>query len=521
MLDDSEPGETVKQTVAAEMRVAYEVLGDRLPFSFMSELQVLLALDNSTILNPEYIALEASIFDPVVDRVAGSVLSQIYKCGGVVVTEWVVVSQRAWSCRVSTVEEDMMQDSAVPNADAIRVIAWVEFKTKPSQRGATDWRLLKRVMRDIERAEGGLPGLSLRRLVLYVNSQGVCSCLKEMMGSVQPDTFVRFEFKEESQKPVDVEQAMVLPQDSVNTCLVQRQVGRTRAHPAAQGGIVKRGAVGGAKNCVDAFFAIIIDKGMDVHAEGQLMTRILLNAACGWDSTQHPQPTLPDLRLSIQCATRRNVKILHLAGHGRRDCGFVWNANDAGTATMETDIQTPADIIGKASGQNGSIECAVLNACSTKQLGERLKEGGMSHIVCWTIPVHDEAARELCGNFNRALMEQNKEGLLHSGDYRRAFDAAVDAMRKQSVHEGMHYCPDESMGTVLGTEIPMLRQQGGDAQSSQFQLGPWQYEDVIQFLSKDGDSEPINHWQKRVQLYAPSDAASERERTGTTKPTII
>jgi len=521
MVDDSESSETVKETFAAEMRVVYEVLGGRLPFSFMSELQVSLALDNSTILNPEHFAPETYIFDPVVDRVAGSVLSQTYKCGGVGVTEWVVVSQRAKSCLVSTAHEDIMHDSAVP--DAIRVMAWVEFKTKTSKRGATDWRLLKRVMLNIERAEGGVPGLSLRRLVLYVNAQGMSSCLKEMMGSVQPGIFVKFKFQEESQKHEEnVLQAMVLPQENVETCLVQRQVVRTRAHPAVQKCTAEGKVICGAKNHVEAFIAkTLSDKGMDVHAEGQLIARILLNAACGWDSTQHPQPTLSDLRLGIQCATQRNVKIVHLAGHGKRDCGFVWNTNDAATTTMETDIETLADIISKASGQNGSIECAVLNACSTKQLGEQLKKGGMSHVVCWTTPVHDEAARELCDNFYRALMEQTKEGVSDPRDYRRAFDTAVAAMRKLSVNEGIHYCPDESIGTVLGTEISMLRQQGADAKSSQSQLEPLQSEDVIQFLSKDGNSSPIHLWRKRVKLYAPSDAAREREKTGTTKPTII
>jgi len=84
------------------------------------------------------------------------VLSQTYKCGGSSVTKWVVVSQRAKSCRVSTAEEDMLQDS-----DSIRVIAWVELE-ETLQRGATDWCLLQRVMLVIDRAEGGVLGLSLR-----------------------------------------------------------------------------------------------------------------------------------------------------------------------------------------------------------------------------------------------------------------------------------------------------------------------------------------------------------------------
>jgi len=189
---------------------------------------------------------------------------------------------------------------------------------------------------------------------------------------------------------------------------------------------------------------------IDMHAEGQLMTRILLNPACGWECTLHPQPTLQDLCDSLESATQRNVKVLHLAGHGRQDCGFVWNTNDAATAIMEADIQNLAGLISKATGQNGSIECAVLNACPTnmKGLGERLKEGGMSHVVCWTTPVHDEAARELCDNFYLALMEQTKAGLSHR-DYRRAFDTAV-AIRSQNTTQNIHSgCTNESVITFL------------------------------------------------------------------------
>ena len=48
----------------------------------------------------------------MVDRVAGSVLSDSYECEGGGVTEWAVVSQLARSCRVSTAEEgtDLARD---------------------------------------------------------------------------------------------------------------------------------------------------------------------------------------------------------------------------------------------------------------------------------------------------------------------------------------------------------------------------------------------------------------------------
>ena len=83
-------------TVPAVMRVVYEVVGGRLPFSFMSELQVSLALPGS---KDQHFAAEAS----VVDRVAGSVLSEPYQSGEAKIKEWAVVSQLARFCQVSQV----------------------------------------------------------------------------------------------------------------------------------------------------------------------------------------------------------------------------------------------------------------------------------------------------------------------------------------------------------------------------------------------------------------------------------
>ena len=463
-------------------------------------------------LNPQHHAPEASsVLDSVVDRVAGSVLSQTYKCGGSSVTEWVVVSQRAKSCRVSTSEGDMLQDS-----DAIRVMAWVELKDT-SKRGATDWRILQRVMLDIARAEGGVPGLSLRRLVLYVNAQGVCSCPNEMMASVQVDTFVRFKFPNGSEEPVDVEQANVLPQKNIETRLAQPARGRE----------MRRGAAQGAKDCIEAFFVQNkSDKRIDVQRESQAMKRIIMNSACGWECSTNSQPTLQDLNDSLESATQRNVKVLHLAGHSRRDCGFVWNADDAATDTMEEEICTLAGMIAKAAGLQGSIECAVLNACSTKELGERLKEAGMPHILCWKTPVQDETARELCRRFYDALMQQSKDRSQPSRDYRRAFRSAVDVMREHSFTGGAARLPGASTALQEKKTCIKARDDGGNdgAASAILKDGvhfrnaepdvdaapslvrevegtrttkmPWELEDVIQFLSKDGDSELVYLWRK-------------------------
>ena len=61
------------------------------------------------------------------------------------------------------------------------------------------------------------------------------------------------------------------------------------------------------------------------------MMRIVMNPGCGWECNVHPQPTLDDLSTSIFLARERNLRVLHLAGHGKRMCGFIWNRDDAAT----------------------------------------------------------------------------------------------------------------------------------------------------------------------------------------------
>ena len=106
----------------------------------------------------------------VIGRVVGSVLSDCYTCGGGKIREWVVVSQCAQACHL--ISEGGVKDMTDP--DAIRVMAWAEL-LNASQEGATDWRLLKRVMREIEEAGRAMLALYLRKLVLHVDRQDRCA----------------------------------------------------------------------------------------------------------------------------------------------------------------------------------------------------------------------------------------------------------------------------------------------------------------------------------------------------------
>ena len=73
------------------------------------------------------------------------------------------------------------------------------------------------------------------------------------------------------------------------------------------------------------------------------MMRIVMNPGCGWECDVNPQPTLDDLNTSIFRARERNLRVLHLAGHGKKTCGFIWNRDDAATASRQAStIANPA-----------------------------------------------------------------------------------------------------------------------------------------------------------------------------------
>ena len=299
-------------------------------------------------------------------------LTESYKCGGADVTEWVVVSQHARYNQVGEAAERETPELDLAR-DSIRVVAWAELFKRSHEHGSTDWRMLQRVMAEIEESGRRVPGLYLQKLVVHVDELGRCSEPVEVTDGFHDAAFVTFSFRA-SKSDARVEPAAVLPRGDAMTPLVRR----------------KTATVGGAKVCIDAFFAKTArDMTIDVHREGQLMQRIIQNSACGWDCFVNPQPTLVDLKRSMQSARERNVKIVHLTGHSRRECGFVWNADDAATASAETSIDFIVSMIGGA-----GLEFGNLSACSTLKMAQMLREAGMPHVLCWMTGVHDEIARE-------------------------------------------------------------------------------------------------------------------------------
>ena len=139
-----------------------------------------------------------------------------------------------------------------------------------------------------------------------------------------------FEFQDG--KDEDVDRDWVLPTDS--------EVKLVEPQQSSQGPVVPESATPDKeRHRIDAFFAKRVDDGkIDVHAEGQLMMRLIQDAGGVWDCNVNPQPTLDDLFSSIARARPNNTRGMHLAGHSRKECGFIWNANNQASASKEFDL---------------------------------------------------------------------------------------------------------------------------------------------------------------------------------------
>ena len=484
----------------AEMRIEYTAQGCSLPFGFFNELQVRLSTSDSVDTDAGlHFAPDAA----VVDRIAGSVLSEAYACGEGTVREWAIVS-RPWARGIAGKEQK-----------SIRVMGWAELS---SSAGATDWRLFKRVMREIEEMRMSAPGLELQIAVWYLNAHGKAATWKAPTSRLLTKQIISFKLVDGAE---DVPRNFVIPDlesDSVSQ-LMKADTELASAHAQS----VQQVTLAADKaHRIDAFFAKKVDDHLiDVHSEGQKMMRIVMNPGCGWECNVNPQPTLDDLSTSIFLARERNLRVLHLAGHGKRMCGFIWNRDDAATGSREFDLDAIALAIGAVARPHGPIECVVLNACSTHAMGQKLLQRGVPCVLCWTTPVQDETARERCEHFFRALVEDASG----ARDYKRAFFAATNALRRGSCTDGAAHLPrgEEAMDDrhLLRHRSSVTRNPNEDAderlevdEMAALPLGmgessrggpgrPWNQEDVVQFLSQDGDSDPIYLWRERREVSAP------------------
>jgi hypothetical protein len=149
-------------------------------------------------------------------------------------------------------------------------------------------------------------GLCLAKMVMYVDSSGKASNLLGLTNRVSRQLLLPFTFADGGRNFVD--RNVVLPSGS--------EVRLERAKPDAGTGTTKLSAGFKGPHRIDAFFAKRADDpGMDVHAEGQMMMRLIKNPGSAWDCSVNPQPTINDLLASIDSAEYRNLRSLHLSGY--------------------------------------------------------------------------------------------------------------------------------------------------------------------------------------------------------------
>jgi CHAT domain-containing protein len=164
---------------------------------------------------------------------------------------------------------------------------------------------------------------------------------------------------------------------------------------------------------------------IDVHNEAQALTSKLSGGRRVFEMLVHSQPSFDTFKSQMRSAKERNVRLLHLSGHGKLRCGFLWLRNQAvSTEYEQISLDTFIGILKTelAGANRGTIECVVLNACETEDMGKKLRSAGVSHVVCWRSEVQDDTAREFALQFYASLNEQDPT---RPRDYKRAFQHAV------------------------------------------------------------------------------------------------
>jgi len=489
-------------TRMAAMRVKYRTLVGRLPLNFMTDLQVSLSQSR---LEAEDRFQHYSSEAAVVDRLGGSVLSITYKCGGGNVREWVVIS------RSQEQVDERKASSRFLFSDYINVMGWVEFAGESPQ-GKTDWRLLRGVIEEINLAQKRTASLVLDMMLVYVDAEQRLAKPEIVTRKVLKEKIVTFEFEDQSEKVVDV----TIDLETVFPCNAETTLVK-RSQSSSEGPRISSLA-----KQVDAFFAKTVDDTrIDVHQEGQILMRTILDAGTGWKCDVHPQPTIDDLFLSIETARERNLRLCHLAGHGTKK-GFVWNASESATAAQHFEPAPIARKLGAISGANGPLHGVLLNACSTYEFGKLLIEHGVPFVVCWKTEVQDETARELSRHFYRAVVDQKKHAYSVK-DYQNAFLEATDLMRASAYTKGFSKPLKSSLPTMVTMKDTAATRNSPSSVASDStvvpakdpsspvrqKVTPWNSQDVIVFLSQEGEIEPIYLWRESCRTERPTEFEPE------------
>jgi len=198
-------------------------------------------------------------------------------------------------------------------------------------------------------------------------------------------------------------------------------------------------------------------EAIDVHQEAQELMKLSARVRTSFEMRVNPQPCFQDFTDSMQAARGRNVRLLHLAGHSNTKCGFFWlKASSGSTEYEEIPIDKLIRILKtEAAGVNGgTIECVVLNACETEEMGKKLKSAGVHYVVCWRSEVQDTTAKQFALDFYGSLDQQ-----AHGHDYALAFQQAVARMTSGS---SAARAPRKHLATGAVDYVCLLSERGDE-----------------------------------------------------------
>jgi hypothetical protein len=108
--------------------------------------------------------------------------------------------------------------------------------------------------------------------------------------------------------------------------------------------------------------------------------------------------------------------------------GFFWLKDKVSAEYEEIESDRFVKLfppVAAGAGRAGTIECVVLNACETEDIGKKLRKAGVTYVVCWRSEVDDTTATEFAVNFFTAL---DQSDVTKDMDYKHAFEQAVARM---------------------------------------------------------------------------------------------
>jgi hypothetical protein len=140
----------------------------------------------------------------------------------------------------------------------------------------------------------------------------------------------------------------------------------------------------------------------------------------------HPQPTFKIFQDCMLNARQENTHIVYLSGHSNFRSGFFWLKDGKSTEYEQKPVEAFAKIFETEvadARSGGTIQCVVLNACETEEVGKKLQELGVPYVVCWRSEVKDVTAIRFTQEFYKALDSQKGQT-----DYRLAFQQATNRL---------------------------------------------------------------------------------------------